>query len=66
MGGRARGALDRFEAEQTAFFERVRRAYLAQAKGDPRRFRIVDAAQPLAAVQAQLLQLLQPLLQGRG
>jgi len=60
---RARGELDRFESEQTAFFERVRQAYLLQAQRYPQRFRIVDAAQPLAAVQSQLLHLLQPLLQ---
>ncbi len=59
---RARGELDRFESEQTAFFERVRQAYLRQAERHPDRFRIVDAAQPLAAVQRQLLQLLQPVL----
>lgn len=59
---RARGALDRFESEQDAFFERVRQAYLAQAARHPQRFRVIDAAQPLAAVQAQLLRELQPLL----
>lgn len=60
---RARGELDRFESEQAAFFDRVRQAYLLQAQRCPQRFRIVDAAQPLAAVQSQLLHLLQPLLQ---
>ncbi len=60
---RARGELDRFEVEQSAFFERVRQAYLSSARDNPGRFRIIDAGLPLAAVQAQLLNLLQPLLQ---
>jgi dTMP kinase len=51
---RARGAPDRLEAEQLAFFERVRATYLERARREPQRFRVIDAAQPLAAVQAQL------------
>lgn len=50
----ARAGLDRFEAEQAAFFERVRAAYLARARAEPTRFLVIDAAQPLEAVQAQL------------
>lgn len=46
-----RGALDRFEQEQAAFFERVRQAYLELARRHPGRFRVIDAGQPLAAVQ---------------
>lgn len=47
-----RGAPDRFEQEQHAFFERVRQAYLDQAAAQPGRYRVVDAGQPLEAVQA--------------
>jgi len=47
----ARSAPDRFEREQLDFFERVRGTYLARASADPSRYRIVDASQPLAAVQ---------------
>ena len=49
-----RGALDRFEQEQKAFFEQVREAYLDRAGQDPERFRIIDAGQELAVVQQQL------------
>ncbi len=37
-----RGAEDRFEREERAFFERVRAAYRARAGRYPERFRIVD------------------------
>lgn len=50
----ARGRLDRFEQEGQAFFEAVRQAYLERAKADPQRYRLIDAAQPLAAVQRSL------------
>lgn len=50
----ARGRLDRFEQEGRAFFEAVRSAYLARAATDTQRYRIVDAAQPLADVQRTL------------
>lgn len=48
------GAQDRFERERTAFWEGVRQAYQARAAADPERYRRIDAAQPLPAVQAQL------------
>ena len=44
---------DRFEREQTGFFERVRASYLERAKADGR-FRVIDAQQDLAAVQSQI------------
>jgi dTMP kinase len=49
-----RGAADRFEQEQAAFFARVRDAYLARAAAHPGRVRIIDAGRPLADVQASL------------
>ena len=49
---RAQGP-DRFETQQLEFFERVRQCYLDRAHND-RRFRIIDAGQPLEQVQLQL------------
>ena len=49
-----RGKLDRFESEQRAFFERVRQVYLQRAAQDQKRYRIIDAALPLADVQEQI------------
>ena len=46
---------DRFEREDAAFFERVRAAYRARAAADPRRFLVIDATLPIAAI-AKLLE----------
>jgi dTMP kinase len=43
--------LDRFEREDRAFFERVRNAYLARAKAEPDRLRVIDASAELAAIR---------------
>ena len=51
---KARGALDRFEQEGQAFFERVRQGYLERAAAFPDRYVVVDAAQELSEVQASL------------
>jgi len=54
----ARGEMDRFESEQSAFFERVRDGYLKRAQLEPDRFVIIDAQPPLEEVQAQIRQAL--------
>jgi dTMP kinase len=50
----ARGVPDRFEVEQLAFFHRVRDKYLALAAANPRRYVVVDAAQSVDAIKAEL------------
>ena len=50
----ARGVTDRFEAEDAAFFQRVRENYLERAAAEPGRIRLVDAAQPLDEVRKTL------------
>ncbi len=59
-----RGELDRFEREQRAFFERVRQTYRERAAAEPCRYRIIDAAQTIEQVQAQIDTALTPLLAG--
>ena len=59
----ARGRLDRFEQEGRVFFDAVRSTYLKRAAADPSRYRLVDAAQPLAQVQTSLDQLLPEILE---
>jgi len=59
----ARGRLDRFEQEGTAFFEAVRHAYLARAQADPQRYSILNAGQSLEAVQRDIDSLLPTMLE---
>ena len=59
----ARGKLDRFEQEKQSFFEAVRQTYLARAVQAPERYRVLDAAQPLSQVQADLAGLFPMLLE---
>ena len=47
-------SLDRFEREDRAFFERVRAAYLARAKAEPARIRVIDASADQAAIRKDL------------
>ncbi|MCG6867983.1 MAG: dTMP kinase [Gammaproteobacteria bacterium] len=46
----ARGEADRFEREQLAFFERVRKRYLARSEAEPSRFRVIDSGRDLDEV----------------
>jgi dTMP kinase len=61
-----RGAADRFEREELAFFERVRAVYLDRARRDPDRYRIVDAARPIERVRAEVAAMLAGWLVERG
>jgi len=61
-----RSAPDRFESQALALFERVREGYLQLAARAPERFRVVDASQPLAAVSAQIHQIIDHYLDAIG
>ena len=64
--GRARSSRikipDRFECEETAFFERVRAAYLRRSREAPSRFCVVDAQAAVGEIAARLEDILAPLL----
>jgi len=47
-------ALDRFEREQSAFFDRVRNGYLERARRAPGRIRVLDSTLPLGQIQTTL------------
>lgn len=46
--------LDRFEREDQAFFERVRKAYLSAAKAEPERIRVIDASADVVRIRKSL------------
>jgi dTMP kinase len=47
-------SLDRFEAEEQAFFERVRSAYRELAAAEPGRVRMIDGSRAPSEVQAEV------------
>lgn len=47
-------SLDRFEQEQSDFFERVRGGYHRRVQQNPQRYAVIDAAQSIAEVKRQL------------
>ena len=59
---KSRGTKDRIETEGFEFFKRVWESYLAQAKREPKRFRVIHADQELSGVREQLRQVINPLL----
>ncbi len=65
LAGRGDGQ-DRIESEDPAFFERVRRAYQAIARREPRRVRIVDATRPEAVIAAEVAAIIDGVLAGLG
>jgi dTMP kinase len=56
--------LDRFEREALAFHRRVRRGYLEIQRAEPKRVRVIDAAQPQAAVDADVRAIVEEFLRG--
>jgi dTMP kinase len=59
--GRSGVAADRFEAETVEFFERVRQGYLALARREPERVRLIEAGLALPAVMVQVSRALESL-----
>lgn len=49
-----RGDADRFEAEDTAFHERLREAFLAIARAEPARCRVVDGEREPEAIASEI------------
>ena len=50
--------LDRFEQEQSDFFERVRAGYHRRVNENPQRYAVIDGAQPLDKVKLQLVEII--------
>lgn len=61
----SRGEKDRFEQEQSMFFERVRNAYLGMVEKEPQRFILIDASKGLEEVQGQVQSELNKLIENQ-
>ena len=59
---RVRRAKDRIEQRPLEYHEQVRRNYLAQAKADPERVRVIPADRPVEQVAEDVWQAVSPLL----
>jgi dTMP kinase len=53
--------LDRFEKEERGFFHRVRDAYLARARQEPARVKVINADRPIATIRQDLACMLEAL-----
>tara|TARA_R110000822_G_scaffold34103_15_gene97084 strand:+ start:1373 stop:2005 length:633 start_codon:yes stop_codon:yes gene_type:complete len=60
---RARSELDRFEVEQSSFFEAVRNTYLQRARAEPQLYRIIDASGSLEQVAEAMQPLIKEILE---
>jgi dTMP kinase len=58
----ARGAVDRLDAEELAFYERVRAGFLERARAEPARFRLIDSSGEKERTAAAVRAVLHPLL----
>jgi len=52
--GLARGREDRFEREKVEFHEKVRAGFLAMARAEPERFRLIDASRSVEQVSREI------------
>ena len=62
----ARGVRDRFESEKITFYENIRAGYLEIAKQQSDRVKVIDAAKPIAEVQADIKSYLDDLIKNAG
>jgi dTMP kinase len=58
--------LDRFEAEEAGFHQRVRSGYLEIARSDPQRWLVIDATLPKGEIRRGVWDRVSDLLQSRG
>ena len=63
---RRKSRQERFELQGMNFHRRVRRGYLALARKEPRRVKVVRANGPVAEVQAEIRKLVDAFLAGRS
>jgi dTMP kinase len=59
---RSKGQLDRMEKEDLSFFNEVRRGYLELADSEPDRFLVLDATKPIATLEAEIWNNIEPRL----
>ena len=57
-----RGKTDRFESEDSVFFEKIRECYLEIAEDNPQRFRIINVEKPIESVKEQAIIILKDYL----
>ena len=57
-----RGKTDRFESEDSVFFEKIRECYLEIAEDNPQRFRIINAEKSIERVKEQAIIILKDYL----
>ena len=60
---RSKGQVDRLDAEELAFYERVRERFLERARQEPERFRVIDSSGSLEATEAQVREALGDVLE---
>ena len=65
-GGSGKNQRDRLDKETVDFHARVREAYLAIAKQEPERVKIIDTSGPVESTHERVKQILVPFLQSRG
>ena len=61
-----KAASRRFEAESLRFHERVRKGYLAIARREPRRVKVIQANHPIADIQREIQRIVNTYLARRG